>query len=229
MAGFTTMMANQQRETRALSETLAALELQRAITSTVADSSACTALLASANIAGGSSALTFNANSLSSANPRIINFNQIAGASPGAPASPISSSLSVQNSGGIQLQVVSPSNANLVVNFDQSRLVRSIKNLTFSNIPIATTGPLNATLITGCGSVGIGSNSSGGTPATAGTPTLIDYSKCVNTGGKGNSLPWPKGLDRNPLSGSCPANFVLVAHDVGKNVSGGICCPLTVQ
>jgi hypothetical protein len=154
------MQSLQGNENRALAEKLAANDLARVITSILSNSASCSLLFTSpGNIASGS--LTFDASAVSTTRPSFINLNSIAtvGGPPIAVAgknpSTFSNSLIILAATGIQVAVTSATTANLLVNFDQTKLVRAIHSLSFPLV--LQTGP-PATTITGC--------QSGGTPRT---------------------------------------------------------------
>lgn len=153
MLAFTSMLSGQQKETRALTEKLASLDFSRTITSILANPATCSALLGAANVVGGTSTLTFDATSVTSNNPKVIGILKIAGVGGGEAVSPMAFSLIVNATNGFQLNVVSPTAANLLVNFDQTKLVRPLKSLSFS-VALQSAGPVNNTTITGCAAGG---------------------------------------------------------------------------
>ncbi|NJL24142.1 MAG: hypothetical protein HC902_02490 [Calothrix sp. SM1_5_4] len=67
----------------------------------------------------------------------------------GKPVSNISNSLKPAASQGIRIEVTGPNTGNLLVNFDQSSLVRPIANISLPIFLTTTTSGANAT-ITGC-------------------------------------------------------------------------------
>lgn len=153
-AAMLSLQTMQSRENGALAEKLSALELARAITATEADSFACTALFAPGNIVVPGS-LTFNSTTVSATAPHVIQIRSIpgTGTSPAVVTqntlvSPMSQSLFVP-AGNLQVRVTSTTSADLVVAFQQDRLVRAIHDVSV-RLNITTTGPANATTITGC-------------------------------------------------------------------------------
>ncbi len=140
-----TMLTTQAKESRALGEKLASMDYERFVISTLANPATCNALFNTPNISVPS-ILTFDATSVTTANPYVLNLNALAGVSPGGLVSPMSSSTFIQS---LQLEVTSSATANLLVALDQSKLVRPIQNLSFP-IHLQSSGPLTATLISGC-------------------------------------------------------------------------------
>ena len=132
MLAFSTMTQNQQKETKALSDKMAALDLEKLVIATLADGSVCKFIFTDPSQSGNRSKQTFNSSDPSDS----ISFNQIPASNnpSGAPfvakvgelASPISRSVKVQ---AIQANVVSGSGdqfiANLSVAF--SGTIRPIK------------------------------------------------------------------------------------------------------
>lgn len=163
MTAFATMMTNQSRETQALTEKLASLDFSRTVTQYLSNSTTCSAMFAASNLVNSGS-MPFDATSISTAAPYVFALKQLpsgGAASPtavaGSQVSLLSNSLNLLDSSasptpGIQISVssISPPTANLLLNFDQGRLVRNIHNLTFP-IGITVSGPVNNTTITGCG------------------------------------------------------------------------------
>lgn len=154
------MQILQVRENTALGEKLSAVELLRVTSATENDAAACNALFAPTNIVSPAS-LTFDATGVSAAAPFVITVRQIPGvgtsppvATQNSPASPTSGSLFVPT-GGIQIRVSSPNSADLVVRFQQNRLVRPIHDVSV-RLNLVSTGPLNNTTIVGCSGVAPG-------------------------------------------------------------------------
>jgi Tfp pilus assembly protein PilV len=150
MLALTSFQTYQFRENKALAETLASLDFTRVVTSLLANPSSCNALLASANVIGGASSLTFDATNVTVAAPYEIDLVQIADVNGGGTASPTSNSLTISPTKGIQLSVTSPTTGNIIVSFDQKKLVRQKKDLLFP-VSLQSTGTLSNTTITGCG------------------------------------------------------------------------------
>lgn len=149
MMGFMSMMSSQQKETKALREKLASLELARLITVALANTSSCNAIINPSNATGSMTVDT------TQATPPAILFTNLPGVWTGGAVSPLSSSLAIANN-GIQLRVTSQTTGNLLINFDSTKLVRPLKNLSFP-VTLQSSGATNATTITGC------SNGGGGT------------------------------------------------------------------
>jgi len=130
MLAFASLMSGQMRETRALSEKLGSLDLEKAMMAVLADSSVC-----GYHLAGK----TFDASRIGTSHPPVIDMGGSllsaanAAAPPlavvGQPASPQSNSLVVSS---IQVANITGSAAgssfiaSIRVNFDSTRLVRSI-------------------------------------------------------------------------------------------------------
>lgn len=152
-------------ENRSLTEKLSALDLNRVITGLIANSAVCNAIFRTANLVNPSN-LTFNATNVSNNNRYVFPVRSIPRDAIGTPllsiaptlpqvlpVSPLSNSLMLMpldgNPPGIQISVSSVSSANLLVNFIQNKLARSIHNLNFP-LTLVTTGPVAATKIIGC-------------------------------------------------------------------------------
>ncbi len=163
--GFATLFMNQQRETRALSEKLAAMDLEKLLIGSLADGSVCAYVLNHPTI------LTFDSTKL----PQTITLPSVPGqpaalytsidpgpkpgpvaAQAGAPASQVSDSLIVQS---IQLQVTSGKKGRYygdwIVSFDNTTDVRALKPLQVANLLIVddTTSPTKST-VTACQGIG---------------------------------------------------------------------------
>ena len=153
MSAMISMQVTQTQNNKALAERLAALDFSRSITSNLSNLAACNSFLDPANVVGGVGALTFDATNVSSANPHLIKLNSIFGVLNGGSVTPSTPSLLLNltnaTPAGIQLNVSSTINGTLLVNFNQSSLVRRFHDLVFS-INLISTGPLNATKIVGC-------------------------------------------------------------------------------
>jgi|GEM_PF-5492975 len=157
-------------ENKALSEKMAALDLQRTITQALSNPAICGAMFASSNLVTPTS-LPFDSTSIAT-NPYTFALREISSggsatalAVAGEPAGLMSSSLSLlkadaKPTSGITIRVtsMSPPSGLLLVNFDQQKLVRSIRNLSFP-LSFNVSGPADKTMITGCA----GSASGGGT------------------------------------------------------------------
>ena len=157
MAGFASMMSIQSKETRSLTEKLAALDLQKILTSALADGSVCQYVL------NNPSVLTFNSTLVSLATPQtvIISTPLYASVSGGVPGPPIAQVLQQASSfsntliiNSISLSITSGSGSsyigNWVVEFDNTKTVRAIKPATISTTLIADTSTPTAARITGC-------------------------------------------------------------------------------
>lgn len=129
------LFSTQARESRGLMEKLGVADLSRIITTTLASSDACKALFAPSNLVAFS--MPFDASAASPSAPVTFAINQVpsaaagvAIASAGQKFSPDTPSLVLlpasPGSPGLQIQVTSPLTANLIVSFDQSKLVRAI-------------------------------------------------------------------------------------------------------
>jgi len=152
-----TMMTSFYRETAALQQKLAAMDLEKLLIASLANGQVCKYVL------NNPTSLTFNSQSLPqtitlpNTTPLYTNIN--AGPTPGAvaarvgdPASPVSNSLVVQS---IQLLISAGANGrylgNWLVNFDPAKVVRGIRPVSISTTLIVddTTNPAAATVV-GC-------------------------------------------------------------------------------
>lgn len=156
---ITSAQVNQRRETQALSEKMASLELQRTVTLLLNNPMECSKLVDPANLTVANST-TFDASSISPNNPYILRLNAVS-PNPGSPradgnpVSPLTNSLVLQKatptSSGVEIVVtsISPPIAKLNLRFDQTRLVRPVKEPQL-DLSLNMTGPANATVIGGC-------------------------------------------------------------------------------
>jgi hypothetical protein len=158
---FVTMTTSQNREGRALAEKLAANDPARVITLTLGQASNCNLLFTTANNVVTGSTLTFDPATVTypfpinlASVPQAGSVNVISLAQP--LASDLSNTLKIQANNGITVQVTSATSAKLLINFDQTDLVRPIRNLAFP-ISIVTIPSGSNQKITGCQSAGGGS------------------------------------------------------------------------
>jgi hypothetical protein len=163
MLAVVSMQVTQQRESRALTEKLASVDLLRVVTTALANPASCNAMFSSANL-HNPAALPFDATAISPTTPYKFSITSIPTGttappivSAGSQVSPLSDSLVLRPNTpnptlppGIRLMVTSLTNATLELNFENSSLVRTLKPLQFP-IDIITSGPLSSTLITSCG------------------------------------------------------------------------------
>ena len=219
-AAFTTMTVNQNRETRGLTEKLAALDLQRTLTAMLGVSSTCGALFAPGNLKS-STVMPFDGSGVNASSPYVISLRTVpsGGTNPpliaeGQAASPLSTSLKVASENGIQILVKSlvPPSAALKIKFDASEMVRALPDLQF---PLALTisGPATSTTITGCAGEGGGAPSPTGNCGSFGNYSLCNKSvgmvaiyQCVNGS-------W-KLMDFHPIYGMG-----------GPGITGEVTCP----
>lgn len=153
----------QQKESRALSEKLGATDLTRAIIAILSNTASCNALFAPTNLVNAG-AIPFNATGISATNPYIFPLKAVQGglgappvATAGTMISNLAPTLFPLNTGdtpaGIRMLITSLSTAAIEVNFDQTKLIRPIRNLQFP-LKIVTAGPVGATTIVGCSVAG---------------------------------------------------------------------------
>ncbi len=155
-----TLNVNQQRETKALTQKLGAMDLEKLLVSSLADGKVCAYVL---NHPG----VTFDSTNLpqtitlagSPGQPAALYTNILPGPTPGpvavqvgTTASPLSNSLVVKS---IQLQITSGSNGRYssrwIINFDTAKEIRPLRPVSISNVLIVDdqTSPTAAT-ITAC-------------------------------------------------------------------------------
>lgn len=242
---FATMMDNQYRQTRMLSEKLAISDFQQQLIRSFADATVCTKL-----ITQSSPALTFDSTDAvpGSANPPKINMNNTfipIGATPGAPplatagqlVSPISSTLTfAANNPSIQpFQIVNIAGtsdgatgnytADFQVNFDQTKLVQALKPASVK-IKLNTVGGGATQTIVSCGSV-VGGSCPAGQVITAISPDGTPFCSlgAIFGGIYQTHLCDATCRSNNPLTGtcSCPAGFNAVQID-DYNVPLGAPC-----
>lgn len=164
LAAMATMMDSQRRETRALTEKLAALDFQRTLTTVLTVPSACASIVNATNLASGST-LQFNPAAITSTDPAeptiIAGLNKIfssdgvsvlADTAAASQVSPLARTVVLDPTSGVRVGGYrSGANVNYVlsVNFQNSSLVRPMRNLSFPLI--VTTTPAGSDLrITGC-------------------------------------------------------------------------------
>ncbi|MGE3759111.1 MAG: glycine-rich domain-containing protein [Pseudobdellovibrionaceae bacterium] len=223
MVVMISMQVSQTRENRAISEKLASMDLQRFVTQALTSPDICSAMVASANLAIPT---VFPFNSTTTTFPYVFSLNSLPSPKSGSPpiatagdqVSALAPSLALLSESsvpaGIQIKItsISPPSASLLLNFDQSKLVRPIRNLEFP-INIMTSGPANATTISGC----IGSTATPPkgwniiTYLTPGTTTFtvpdnVDYIWVRVIGGGG-------GGAGNGQGDNCPAALAVVPPD----------------
>lgn len=154
MMGAMSMMTHQSRETRALAETLAAMDLQKTLIATIADGNICHHIL------NNPTQRTFDSTSLSPTSPQVIRLNRIpistAASAPsvaevGEKASSYSNSLIVNDIRlNIKEGVGNTYLADWVVDFDSSKTVRQLRPVTVSaRLIVDRTTPI-ATRIIAC-------------------------------------------------------------------------------
>jgi type II secretory pathway pseudopilin PulG len=170
LVGITSILGSQWQEVRALNEKLAAADLEKLMIASLGDGAFCTHLATTGN-------LTFNASDLTR-NPQTVNLGSILRAGPSPTAVPI---VEVQKailpSVVPQTIVLSeiqglPSDtvytAKIVVNFDNSKLVRAIKPPSAS-VTIRTSGNAGSKKIEQCMPPGAAGGGGGGALVQAGT------------------------------------------------------------
>lgn len=154
MAGVATMMFHQGRETKALSEVLASMDLQKTLLATFASGEVCHHIL------NNPTQHTFDSTSVSEANPQTIRVSRIPvsvnASAPsivqvGAKASAYSNSLEVSD---IRLLITGGSDdayvGSWIVDFDSSKTVRRVKPLVVSTLLTVDRTTPTATRIVGC-------------------------------------------------------------------------------
>ena len=143
---FMSITTSQVRETQALAEKIASLEYSRQVTALLANAATCSELFKTGNIVSGNATVDLT----TSAKP-IIQLASLGEVRLGQTVSSLSNNLLIAGSEGIQVEVQSPIQAVLKIRFDQGRLVRSLKDLSFP-ILLQSSGPLASTQIEGCAS-----------------------------------------------------------------------------
>lgn len=213
MMAFLSMTTNNQKETRAITEKMASMDLQTIVSTVLADGQVCTYILTDVTQATNRSTNIINSDNLSSA---VVNINSLpSNAVLGAPvvaavgqlASPLSSSLRISSislknwSGGGDVFL-----ANLEIAFNSNGLVRPLKPIVMRMlVKTDPTTPSNAKLIKGCvergslnsvtyerrcqwSSTGSGFSSSPCNPSTCAVGEIDHGSTCVtNTIAAGGS------------------------------------------
>jgi type II secretory pathway pseudopilin PulG len=186
MVGFTSMMVNQQRETRALSEVLASMDLQRTLMISMSDGLVCKYVLNNPTV------LKFNSNAVTPTTPQYISVNQLFSVpGPNAPvvaevdkqASPYSHSLYVKS---IKLKITSGTGSNFLgtwlVDFDATKSVRPVKPAQVTTTLTVDVSSPTAAKITACqDSCGGGGGGGGGGSCpdtqTYTTPGTVTWTK----------------------------------------------------
>lgn len=196
---MTAMFESQNREMRAMREKLSSADLTRVLTQTLANPSVCSSLFASTNLVTPGS-IPFDASSVSY--PYVIPIKSIpaAGVVSGGQASALSSTLVLSpqsgNPSGLQLVFTNATTAAFQVNFDQSKLVRAIQNLSF---PVVTTVSGGMTSVGACV-----------------LPQLRTWSAGIN-----NSIPVP-GVEGPAIS--CPAGMIVSSCTTLQTPNGDRVC-----
>lgn len=152
--GAMTMVTYQTRETKALAEVLAAMDLQKVLVATIADGDVCHHIL------NHPSQRTFDSTSVSPTNPQVLQVNRIPASTNatapsvvevGAKASSYSSSLEVSE---IRLDIKEGAGnvylADWVVDFDSSKTVRQVRPVTVSARLVVDRSTPTATRIIAC-------------------------------------------------------------------------------
>lgn len=151
MIGFTTMISNQQKETKSMSEVLAGLDLQKNLITVLSQGSVCSYMLNNPN------QLTFNSNSLpQTITPTVPVYAGVTLGIPsgvvaqvGQPASTYSSSMIVKS---IKLNVIGGAGsiyaANWIIEFDENKSVRPHKPISVSTVlNVNNSNPASAKVI----------------------------------------------------------------------------------
>lgn len=153
MVGFSSMIINQQKETKSLSEILAGLDLQKNLIAALADGSVCNYIL------NNPTQLGFNSNNLPrDLFPSLPIYASVVSGVVGAviaeeekPASVYSTSMVVKS---IRLNITSGSGStytgNWIIDFDETKSVRPHKPITVSTILNVDSSAPGNTKITGC-------------------------------------------------------------------------------
>lgn len=188
------MQTSQSKENKALSEKLGSLDAGRIITGTISNSANCTSLFTTANLVGGSnSVLTFDSTLTSVSNPYSVPLIKVLGGNPSSPAAAVgelasafTQSLIVQS---ISVSVTSPVSGDLIITFDNSKLVRPIKSLTFP-LFLTSSGPTASKLITACSGGAAPAPAPGPAPGPAATGGITNYTFGQRAGAGTVALGW---------------------------------------
>lgn len=171
------MQLVQTKENKAISEKLASMELYRLVSSNIAIPARCNSIFNAANV-DASTPLTFDASAVSVHHPYVVKLNSAFGVQAGGLISPSLPWMSLNSltaaRPGIQLVVTDPSTAELAIHFDQTKLVRAVHDFTFQ-LSLQSSGPLNATVISGCVDAGSSSLATGQCPAIPGCGVPIGF------------------------------------------------------
>jgi hypothetical protein len=162
MMGLITIINTQSRETTALQQRLASLDLERLLISSLADGAVCAYVLNNPSVLTFNSAIIPNEIQLPSTTPLYLNIlpGPVPGpiaAKVGEPASPISNTLIIDS---IKLQISSGTigryEGNWVINFDPNKIIRGIKPVIVSTTLIVDDTVPTASKIIGCQGAGSG-------------------------------------------------------------------------
>lgn len=140
---------NQLKEAKALGEKLASLDFYRVVSSELSNFQRCNAFFSPTNVIGGAAALTNLDLTSAATTPVVVYFNSIAGVTLGGKVSPESNTVTIKPVNGIELSILSPSKANIVIKFDTALMVRPIRSLSLP-LNLKSTGGLGSTTIIGC-------------------------------------------------------------------------------
>ena len=221
------MFSSQQRETKALSEKLAVLDLEKILIAALADGTSCQYIL------NNPTPLPFNSNAVSSGTPGTIipTLPIYYGVSSGVPgpvvaqvgmkASPASNSVFISN---IKLNITSGSGnsylGNWEIDFDGSKTVRQLKPIRISTTLAADITVPAAAVVKGCMQ---GSGMSSCTTITVNTGTSIAIANCpagyTVTGG-GCSGFWPGANSVPQATGWYCSNTT----QVQGGIAYAVCC-----
>ena len=213
MVGFLSMISNQQKETKSVSEILAGLDLQKNLISVLAEGSVCNHIL------NNPTQLTFNSNNLpQTITPSLPIYASVTSGIPGVIIAQVGQRASVYSPSmvikSIVLNITNGSGTtytgNWIIDFDETKSVRPHKPVTVSTILKVDSSAPGNTKITGC--MGSGGGSKNWVDVLASRTAMTSYQ---------NNLPYEIQVTASTFSGNpgarCSIRIIVNGISIGNN------------